>query len=330
MRCRNSFVTLAALLAGTPATAGVILHEVQEQSGESFSARGSSALHTEMELSAEGDGMRSDILKSDSPLTPTGSYMLFPNDEVFYIVNPANKTYTLMDMAAMAGAQQMGRPTPQQPNGGSTGAQDLVMEKKLDEAGPLMLGLPTQHVVYEISYHRPPPAQIPGFITSMEVHERYEIWATHGLDAQAANVPALNRPAARMGGAIGAPQLKQVGEALASHGFILKQIVTVESKTGGATGPIALFMHSSHKQSTSSVVTAIRYENLQPERFVLPQGYTEVGMMNANMGAMPDLSKLPGRPGGPPQTGGSSQAGAPPPPASGQPPQMPDLNSIPK
>ncbi|HEV8018601.1 MAG TPA: hypothetical protein VGP32_08605 [Steroidobacteraceae bacterium] len=340
MRSQDCFVTLAALLATASAAAGVIVTQVQEHSGQATHPGAPGNSHTEMELSAEGNGLRQDIIRSDSAMMPAGCYLLYPTDQLMYLVNPSNKTYSMLDMAAISGMQRQG---PQQAGAGNppVAADKLVIDKKVDESGPVMLGLPTQHVVYEVSYQRPPAVQIPGFVSSMEVHERYEIWATNGLEARVAEVPALKRSVVSMGAlGGGGPGLKPVSDALASHGFILKQVVTSESKTGGAPGPMSLLMHMrSQKETRSSVVTAIRYEPLQPERFALPKGYAEVAMMNSNMGAgaMPDLSNLPGRPGGPPGPGGPSQPGAAPqPPAAAPgappppPPSMPDLNDIPK
>jgi hypothetical protein len=303
MTSQSILLQLLALLASAPAAAGVILSEVQERSGQSAYPAGGGSAHSQTELSAEGDGLRQDFIKSDSAQMPAGSYMLFPNDQLIYLVNPANKTYTMLDLGTISG---MSRPMSQQTgSAGGPGVDKLVIDKKVDESGPLMLGLPTQHVVYEVSYQRPSPMQIPGFVTTMEVHERYEIWATTGLEARFAEVPALRRPMAQTAGAAGSSSLlKPLSDALASHGFILKQIVTSESKTSGASGPVAMMMHGrSQKESHSSMVTAIRYETLPPERFALPQGYSEVAMLNANMGGA---------------------ASAPPPPP------MPDLNSIPK
>ena len=323
MRSQHRFLALAAFVATTPVTAGVILSEVQEHSGQAAYPGAPAGSHSETELSAEGNGLRQDFIKSDSMQMPAGSYILYPADGLMYLVNPANRTYTMMDMATM---MSQTRQMQQQSGANAPPAADkLVIDKKVDESGPVMHGLPTQHVVYEISYQRPAPIQVPGVMSSMEVHERYEIWATRALDERLADVPALRRSAG--------PMIKPVSDALASHGFALKQIVTSESRMGGVSGPMALLMHArtGRKETSSTVVTAIRYEPLPAERFALPQGYAEVAMMNPNAGAgaMPDLSSLPGRAGAPAQSG----APTPPPgaaPGVPAPPAMPDLNSIPK
>jgi hypothetical protein len=320
MRSINSLVTLAALLAAAPAGAGVILHA--EQSVDAVNRHS----HTEMDLSAEGDGLRADVTASDDPFTPVGSYMLFPNDETIYLVNPAKKTYTNMDMAAMAGMMQQVQRMQQQASGSSApvGPEHVVVEKKLDEAGPVMLGLPTQHVLYDVSYHIPPSA--PGG-PAFDYHEKYEIWATRALEDRLAAAPVLKRAGSRLpnlGGVAGSGEPKEVTDAIGSHGFILKQNFTKEGKMivqgmmAMAMGPAALFARAHQPHNASSfVVTAIRDESLQAERFVLPTGYTETEMMNPNMGAMPDLSKLPGKPEGAAQPGNAAQP-------------MPDLNNLPK
>jgi hypothetical protein len=317
-------VIVAVLLPGAPAAAGVVLHVVESVEGQRRS-------HTEMDLSAQGDGLRGDYVASDDPFTPTGSYLLFPSQDLIYLVNPARKTYMALDMAAMAGMRQATQRMQQQASGAAApnAAQNVVVDKKVDEAGPVMLGVPTQHIVYEVSYHVPPPApNAPVF----DYHEKYELWTTKALDSRLAADPALMKAASRLPG-IGAPgqggEPREVSAAIASHGFILKENHTKESKmTLGALTPMlgpAMFMRGRQGQptTTSFAVTAIRDESVPQERFVLPQGYTETEMMNPNMGAMPDLSKLPAGPGGAPQPPGVAPAGPPPPP-------MPDLNNIPK
>jgi hypothetical protein len=238
-----------------------------------------------------------------------------------------------MDLGEMASMQQAVQRMQQQmggQTGGSAGSgpQNVVLEKKVDETGPAMLGLPTQHLVYEVSYHQGP--SLPNAPTT-EVHEKYELWATRGLDSRFASIPALKRAGelAKLNGSGGA-EPREVSEALASHGFILKQSFSRESKTtAGATmpmmGPMALMMRGRGTPRTvsSMAFTAIRDESLPAERFVLPKGYAEVEMMNPNMGAMPDLSKLPGA-----AVPGAVPAGASPPGNGAQP--MPDLNNIPK
>jgi hypothetical protein len=325
MRLRISLlVIVAALLPGAPAAAGVILHVVQSTDAVNRHS------HTEMDVSAEGDALRADVTASDDPFNPVGNYILVPDDQTFVRVDPAKKTYTTMDMSAMAGMMQQAQRMQQQASGSSAPAapEKVVIDKKVDEAGPVMLGLPTQHVVYEVSYHMPPPSpNAPVF----DYHEKYELWATKALEPRLATAPVLKRAGPRLasvGGASAGGEPKEVADqlnpAIQSHGFILKENFTKEGKmTLGPLTPMmgpAMFMPGrgrGQQSTTSFVVTAIRDESLQAERFVLPKGYTETEMTNPNMGAMPDLSKLPGKP-----------AGAAPPGNSPQ--QMPDLNNIPK
>ncbi|HYB33585.1 MAG TPA: hypothetical protein VED45_09180 [Steroidobacteraceae bacterium] len=323
MRYLDSLVAPAALLIAAPAAAGVVLHEVQ--SGESYGRPS----HTVVDVSAEGDGLRSDVVESDSPVTQAGMYMLYPSDDVMVVVNPANKTYMTLDMSVVAAMQQQGQRVAQQMSGmdASTHLENVVINKKVDEAGPIMLGVPTQHVVYEVSYNR-----LAGG-AKQEYHERYEIWATHGLDARLAAAPALTRLAGRPQGPGAADEPKEVREAIASHGLALKQVSTVENRMSipGVSalmmGPMALMHRGGQKQSSTSEVTAFREEAIPAARFALPKDYTETSMMSPNQSAMPDLGKLPGRPGAPPGPAGAQPPGAAPPAA---PPQMPDLNNIPK
>jgi len=321
MSLRTIFLAILTLCAAMPAGAGIVMREVQSSESPTGGQR-----RTVMELSAEGDGLRSDIIEStNDPMMPPGSYMLIPSDELFYIVNPKNKSYMQMDMAVMAGMQQQGQRMQGQmkQQGASTSAENLTVTKKVDEAGPVMLGMPTQHVLYEVSYRRPMGMQVAGMSNSVEVHATYEIWATKGLEARFAGIPALKRSASRMGAPGGGmPDLKEVTEAIGSRGFALKKVVSSESKMHmGGPAPMMLFAKGASQESkTSSEITEIREQTLSPYLFVLPKDYTEVQMMNPNIRNMPDLNQLPGSP---------ERPVGPKPPDNGAPP-MPDLNKIPQ
>jgi len=254
MRYRNTLVTLAALLAAAPAAAGIVLHEVQSRDNLGRTS------HTVVDVSAEGYGVRADVVESDAPMTQAGMYMLYPSDDVMLIVNPANKTYMTMDMSTAAAAMQQGQRMAQQMSGMDASAHidNVVINKKVDEAGPAMLGLPTQHVVYEVSYNR-----LQGGM-KIEYRERYEIWATHGLDARLAGAPALKRLTNRPQGQAGLDEPQQVRAAVASHGLALKEVFTVESKTSVpglgamAMSPMALLHRGGQKQGGTTEITAFR------------------------------------------------------------------------
>jgi len=64
----------------------------------------------------------------DSALMPAGCYLLYPTDQLMYLVNPSNKTYSMLDMAAISGMQ---RQAPQQQAGAgnpSVAADKLVLQ----------------------------------------------------------------------------------------------------------------------------------------------------------------------------------------------------------
>ena len=329
MRFPNSIVSIAALIIAAPAAAGVIFRT--EQTTDAGKDRAGNDRHTRtvMEVSAEGDAMRADVTESDQQAMPVGSYILFASDGMMHLVNPANKTYMTMDPEIMAGMAQTAHQTMKQ-QGVSMTPENVVVEKKVDETGPVMLSLPTQHVVYEVSYSQPSPAAAAG-IKPAEVHETCEIWATHGLDTRLAAVAGLKKGVLGIPSGGGGSDPKELSEAIAGHGVIVKKLVTRETKPGGMSGVagFAMFVHvAAQKQSTSFAITAIRDETVARERFVLPEGYREVEPMNPNMGAMPDVNSLPGKGGSAAPPPGAPQPGGPVPPGTA-PPKMPDLNNIP-
>jgi hypothetical protein len=274
MRLRLSQLAIvAALLPGAPATAGLILHLVQSTDSNNRHS------HTEVDVSAEGDGLRADYTASVGPLTPVGSYVLFPDERTFILVNPAKRTYTTSRRRPHTWID-----TPFCP-------EHVVVEKKIDEAGPVMLGLPTQHVVYVVSYQVKP--SIAPSEPVYDYHEKHEIWATKALADRLAAAPVLEKAGsglAHLRGESGGSEPKEITDAIASYGFILEANFTQESKLIGPLG-----QRGPTTNTRSFVVTAIRAENLQADQFEVPKGYLQVRRVPWSLTGIPwiltDLGK---------------------------------------
>jgi|GEM_PF-5816433 len=312
-----SVIAFSMVVAG-PAHAGLLFKQLQSSEGDNGQRS-----RTVTEMRIEGGKARIDLIEvADNPFLGQGAYMLFIDKETTFMVNPKDRTYSRMDLEEMQNMGRMAAQSEEQMHrqGGSISIEDLKVKKKLEESGPTMLGFPTQHVIYEVSYTRPMGLQSGPFKTSMRNHETYEIWATHGLEKELSGVAAFKKQGPGMGFSGGSSAMAQVGEALSHHGMALKMIQTTESKINlpGINLLLGRPGGSSQSSKTTTEVTELRKASLTPDLFEVPKGYTEVDMANPNAGGMPDLNQTPGG-GGP-----SGSPGGPPMPP------MPDLDKMPR
>jgi hypothetical protein len=311
---------LIVLGATVAAQAGLVL--VQTQSEDSATGKSS---RTVTQMSLEGSKARSDFLEMSepNPMFGPGTYMLMSGEKSagMIIVNPGEKTYMRLDPADFQGLVQMGGSVEQNINkqGGESGITDLTVKKTLDEAGPTMLGMPTRHLVYEISYTRPMGMQNQGFKMGQAITETQEVWATHALDGKLAAIPAYQPMAAGVSNMTSgsSAQLGEVQKEIAANGMILKKVTTTRSKMQSSIPSPAMLFNRGRQSKSVMEITALREEPMQTEHFVLPKGFVERQMMNPNAGNMPDLDKLPGAPG---QSGQRPHGDS----------QMPDLNKMPR
>jgi hypothetical protein len=303
-------VLACSIVAAAPTRAGMLFRQTLSSENED-----GHPVRTVTELRIEGGKVRADFLEmTDNPFMKQGSYMLFENEDTAYIVNPKDRTYSRMDMGEMRNMQQMGAQMEEQNRrqGHSISVEDLRVDKKLEEHGPAMFGLPTQHVIYEVSYKRPMGLQSGPIKMTLQTRETYEIWATHALDARLGSA-AFKRRGGVFGGSEGGGSLAQVQKALGSHGFALKSIDTSEGKTV-TTIPLP-FGNQRTRSKTTMEVTDLREASLKRDLFEIPKGYTEIEMANPNAGGMPDLNRIPG---------GGGQSRGP------DGPSMPDLDKMTK
>lgn len=312
------------LLLGSWASFGAHAGLVVTQSRTTEGKENSS--HSVMRMSVQADHARTDVLElsQPNPMMGVGSYILMTaGKSEMLVVNPAQKTYMRMDSRDMRSFGQMAGQAEQnqQQQGGGEFVTNLKVEKTKDEAGPTMLGMPTRHLVYSISYVRPVGRQNDPVKMHMDVKEARELWVTHALDSVAGQMGDFRTFAERAGGMSGSmAQLVEVDKQIAAEGFALKTVLTSDSKMGmdGGAGmallnPAVLMMKGKGRGSRSVMeVTEVHQGELAAEQFALPKGYTEREMMNPNAGAMPDLNQMPGSH-----------------PPAGNTPQMPDLNNMP-
>ena len=321
MRGRTLWLVLLGSGTSLAAHAGLIA----TQSRTTETGHGDKA-HSVMRMSVQGDHARTDMveLSQSNPMIGPGSYMLMTagKSEVI-IVNPEQKTFMRMDSRDMRGFGQLAghAEQSQQQQGGGAFMEDLKVEKTKDEAGPTILGQPTRHIIYSISYVQPIGLQNQPVKVQSNVKETRELWVTHALDAAVAQMSDFKAFATGMGQMTSSiAQLQDVDKQIAAEGFALKSIIISESKiampgSGMAAmlNPSVLLMRGKGTSSRSELeVTDLHEAEVPADQFAVPKSYSEREMMNPNAGSMPDLNQMQGHP---PSGQGTSQ--------------MPDLNNIP-
>jgi hypothetical protein len=290
MRLLIGCVAILSLCFASLASAGVQYTQV--------ASSGAEGSNTTSEMMLDGGKFKSVFVTSDNPMMSSGLYVLASGPNDIYMVNPATRNYSRMSTKDM---QKMGQDA-QQMAGGPDGDQmkaeyqDFKATKELDEAGPTIVGLPTRHYRYSISYkeiRQPPGAPMK---MTMNIEEVNEFWASNEFEM--ATPDGWEDPT--MGG--GAPsgqsniQLQEAERQMAEHGFVLKRVVTRKASMGGMMAVMAMGRGGDAQKSSMEVTSLNRNATFPAATFDLPKGFTEVDMMNLmGGGPIPDLNSVPGK-----------------------------------
>lgn len=298
MNARRLSVFLLLLNVSLPASAGVVLRQVQvtESTNEEMNSR------QVTQVFIEGEKMKTVFEESTHPMMPVGSYLLAPGGDLMYLVNPARRTISRMDIAEMEAIGDKGLEMGEkqaESTGLKTEVVDARLEQKLDETGPAMLGFPTRHYRYELSYtEKQHMTGMPGSLNT-KVEEQHEFWATEALNDE----PAIRElGAAATAGAAGlADVLREVEDLEArmhAHGLFLKHVASRKTSTamsgGGGLMRMMPGMSDSSADRISTEVTELKRATITPAEFELPKGYEEIELFAPAATGMPDLDGLPG------------------------------------
>jgi hypothetical protein len=175
---------------------------------------------------------------------------------------------------------------------------DARLEQKLDETGPVMLGLPTRHYRYEVSYtEKQDMTGMPGSLNT-KVEEQHEFWATEALEDQPAIRELGPVDPAGVGLADVMPEVEELEARMHAHGLFLKHLVSRKTSTGvgGGGGLMRMMpgMSESSAERISTEVTELKRATFTPAEFELPKGYEEIEFFAPASAGMPDLDDLPG------------------------------------
>jgi hypothetical protein len=245
-----------------------------------------------MRMSADTGGAKIELLNSNNPMMPAGSYLLLrPDDDAMLLVNPEKKTYSEFDLAALSQAMSglMGG------GGGDAPRPEFsepVVEKLVEEAGEPILGRPTKHFRYHLKWSMT-MTMAPGMAMIIENDSIEDSWVTTDLKLD----PKIARNFENMGAGMALPKdLEKVVAAqkeVMQGGLPLKRVVKGTTRTTGTGLMAAMASRMAGNQgptTTTFEVVELSEEKIPAAVFAIPAGYTETEMMSPAM-KMPDMNR---------------------------------------
>ena len=211
-------------------------------------------------VKTDGGHSRFEVTRSDEKMFEAGSIILSStNNSVMTVLNPAQKTYYVIDFAKLATSiaetqKQIGpwmsipKPVATVTDGGPGGT---------------VQGYPTERWIIDTTMAMKSPAQ-------MNMTSRVEIWATAKLPSSATPlIPGSSTAADPIFGSLRDAEAK-------IKGFPLKSVTATKMTSGGST-----------TTSTSRTnVTAIHVTTIPASEFMIPSGYRKVDSpIDAMLGA---------------------------------------------
>lgn len=211
-------------------------------------------------VKTEAGRSRFEVTRSDEKMFEAGSIILSSaNDNVMTVLNPAKKTYYVIDFVKLASSVA----ATQKQLAPWMSISKPVATVKSEGPGGTLQGYPTQRWVIDTTMNMKTPAQ-------MNITTHLEIWA-------AGKLPAIASPIAPGSGTAADPIFGSLRDAQSKiKGLPLKSVTVTKMTTGGST-----------TTSTSRMnVTAIHVTTVPASEFLIPSGYRQVespieGMLGA-------------------------------------------------
>jgi hypothetical protein len=249
---RRAALAAAAGLFVSGTQAGTVLREVQVTAPDAPAA----TLRLVRQVLSEGDNCKILHEESTDPLAPGGTYILATAHDAF-IVDPARATVTPVDPTRMLPATGDGEPE-------RATVADVVLEREVDEPGPVLHGFDTRRFVYGLRYdvQKSGDAGAPVVVRHEERHEFYAApWSAVREQPVTWRAWRISEDA---GVGAGRREVREAMEALHRHGLILRH--SIERRVSGAPdGPVT--------ERISREVTSFARQELDARLFVKPEGF---------------------------------------------------------
>jgi hypothetical protein len=246
------FLALVLALAAAPCFGGVAFTSITSMEG----AHGHPGMTQKARGWVSGGNAKIEYVESGNPILPAGSYSISRDGGATQmVVNPKDRTYYPLDLkGAMAGLKGM-----------DIRFDNLKVQKLLDEAGPLVAGVPTRHYRYRTSYRM--TMQLMGSHVS-EITMDDEIWSAPKL-LDAALGMTLSKSALVTGNESFDKLIRAEYDKI--QGFPLKKIST---NTTSSEGKAPTTTH------TTMEVTELHWMPIPDSTFEVPAGYKKTEMFS--------------------------------------------------
>jgi hypothetical protein len=263
MRKHSMFAGLAVLCTSLSSFAGWEYSSVTRAEG----SKHSEMMNNQMSSWVDGDKAKIEFVKSGSPLTPVGSFVITKDGgQVMHMVNPQKKTYSKWDVSGLAGlaggAMQMMNMKVSTPK----------VEKLLEEKGEKIAGYATTHYRFRTSYTM--EMNFMGMQRSTSTVTEEDIWACPQLK-DAGLTAWVNQQTSNTGN----EELDKLVKAEMGKvkGFPLRRVMTTTTTESSNGEPQVMKL--------TTEVTAIKKASPAASLFELPAGYQETPMFSPTAGA---------------------------------------------
>ena len=248
------------LLLSAQAVAGVYYEATTKGDGRAGQAQASTVKGW-----VHGDNARVEFVESGNPMMAEGGYMLTKDGGAnLFFVNPKEKTYSKFDLESMG---QMAGGVGKMMN---MKFSDVKTEDLGEEMGAVIVGLPTTHYKFRVSYTM--SMSFMGMKQSSKIVQDKEVWAAPKLVEAALGIWLRKSPPK-----MGDEEFDKLVRAQAGkiQGFPLKTITrqTTTDKNG-----------KTETTTTIMEVTKLDLDMIPNVSFDVPAGYEEVDMFGAMAG----------------------------------------------
>ena len=213
----------------------------------------------------DGKQARMDFVESELPQLESGTYLVTSDGgDTAYLVDPRSHTYQRWDINSMIGnmADLMRALRSQM----KARFEQPRVEKLLEEAGPLMDGMPTRHYRYRTSYKA--YLELNETETISTVTEE-DIWTTAAIKEPGLMALLNKRPSS------GDEELDRIiqQEMAKVSGFPLKRVTSTRTETTKETS----------ESRTEMEVVELKTVPVAPSVFLLPKGYAELNPNDSDL-----------------------------------------------
>lgn len=271
---RFFIVALALVADAGPASAGLVFSETElTEAGAAPPAR------QVRRVFAQAGQLKAVFEESADALLPPGAFLLIADGDAM-LVDPSRATIAPVIAADMH---------PMPASSGETAAarrfDGVRLEQQMDEQGPMLLGLPTWHYVYLLSYEELPPEEHPG--AAVVTEERHEFWAAALPGEETALAPWRELRVAEDGGAgVARREIRDAVAQMYERGFFLRHIIErrVHEREVAA--------EALERERVTREVTAISRGDIAAAVFAQPTGYAQTEFLAPG----PDEASVSGLP----------------------------------